>query len=58
INHLEKTKKLLEFQVAELKQKADALEKKNQEAKTKRDQTRNEEIKFYKHRGEQLKVRI
>nr|CAH8841007.1 unnamed protein product [Trichobilharzia regenti] len=58
INHLEKTKKLLEFQVAELKQKADALEKKNQEAKTKRDQTRNEEIKFYKHRGEQLKAQF
>ncbi|CAH8521338.1 unnamed protein product [Heterobilharzia americana] len=58
IKELEKSKKLLEFQVAELKQKADALEKKNQEAKAKRDHIRNEEIKFYKHYGEQLKTQL
>ncbi|KAF5399813.1 Dynein light intermediate chain axonemal [Paragonimus heterotremus] len=56
IAELEETKRILEFQSAELKHKVDQLERKNQEAKMKRDAARQEEIKFHKKRGEHLKT--
>ncbi|KAF6773135.1 hypothetical protein AHF37_07917, partial [Paragonimus kellicotti] len=56
IAELEETKRILEFQSAELKHKVDQLERKNQEAKMKRDAARQDEIKFHKKRGEHLKM--
>ncbi|KAA0190564.1 Dynein light intermediate chain axonemal [Fasciolopsis buskii] len=58
IQELEEAKRILEYQLAELKHKVDQLEKKNQEAKVKRDAARQEEIKFYKKRAEHLKVSL
>ncbi|KAA3677737.1 dynein light intermediate chain, axonemal [Paragonimus westermani] len=56
IEELEETKRILEFQSAELKHKMDQLERKNQEARMKRDAARQEEIRFHKKRAEHLKV--
>ncbi|THD23777.1 Dynein light intermediate chain axonemal [Fasciola hepatica] len=55
---LEDSKRILEYQLAELKHKVDQLEKKNQEAKLKRDAAHQEEIKFYKKRAEHLKAQM
>ncbi|VEL34049.1 unnamed protein product [Protopolystoma xenopodis] len=56
LNELDTSKRLFELQLTELKQRADHLERKNQENKIKRDQLRSDEVKFLKWRAEQLKV--
>ncbi|KAF8564455.1 hypothetical protein P879_05726 [Paragonimus westermani] len=58
IEELEETKRILEFQSAELKHKVDQLERKNQEVRMKRDAARQEEIKFHKMRGEHLRAQM